>query len=79
MSGAVTLSIGASKLKKHFSFILAIISAAKPHVLGASWTITHLPVFFTEFIIVSVSKGEIVLKPESQKQALILKDGVLSP
>jgi len=54
--------IGACKLKRAFSFIVAMISAAKPAVLIASCTITALPVFLIEFIIVSESKGLIVLK-----------------
>ena len=60
MSNPVTRVGGASRLKKHFSFILAMISAATPHVLGASFTITHLPVFSTDFVMVSVSNGDLV-------------------
>lgn len=52
-----TLVIGAFRCKKQVYWILALISAAMPTVLGASCAIRHLPVFFTELIKVSASYG----------------------
>src|SRR5205085_6336838 len=57
VSRPVTRRIGASRYSIARSWIAAISSAPKPHVRGASWTITQRPVFLTLVRMVSMSNG----------------------
>jgi 2-dehydro-3-deoxyphosphooctonate aldolase (KDO 8-P synthase) len=60
LPGADPRTGGASRCRNAFSLMSATSSAPKPHVLGASCTITTRPVFFTLSMMVSMSTGQSV-------------------
>lgn len=62
MSYPQTLLTGASKYRKHLSWIFETNSAPNPQEIGASCVTKHLPVFLTESTTVYSSHGIIVRK-----------------